>query len=274
METKFEEGDWTLTQEVLDEPPVRMFLNQYVMEKKKWPPLDVPGCKKKKLAICGLATTSRMLAPFQDPAFDIWSCHAGFKVLPRVDVTFEIHDPTVFGTHPEQFEKAYYEDLQKLQTPIFMQKHYDEIPNSIPYPIDEIVAQFGRFNTNTIEYMVWLAIRQGYEQVGLFGVEMEHGTEYIDQGRGVLYSLGILQGRGIGLYIPDNCQLFKCRWMYGFETAQRDLDTERIEKFKAEMNSELSNAQNQLNSSLAHFHEVKGRVDACDIINRRILKVD
>lgn len=266
--------EWALTQEVLDEIPVRNFLNQYMLEKKKFPPLDIPGMKQKKLAICGLATTTRMAAPFNDPTFDIWTCHAGYKVLPRVDVLFEVHDPKVFGTHPEQFEKAYYEDLQKWPKPIFMQEHYPEIPSSIAYPIKEIVEQFGRFNTNTIEYMIWLAIRQGYEQIGIFGVEMEHGTEYVDQGRGVVYSIGIAMGRGIGIYIPPECQLFKLRWMYGFETDQRDLDAERIEKFKTEMSNNLNQAQANLNNTLAAFHETKGRVEACDVILRRILKMD
>ena len=92
---------WILTQETLDEAPVRNFLNMYASEKKKFPPLDFPGGKKKKLAICGLATTTRMTAPFQDQSFDIWACHQGYKILPRVDVAFEVHDPYGFAKTEE-----------------------------------------------------------------------------------------------------------------------------------------------------------------------------
>ena len=112
---------WQIDQAFLDIPQVRSFLNQYHWEREKFPPLDVPGMKKKKVAICGLATTTRGMAPFGDPDCDIWCCMNGFKILPRVDVTFEIHDPEIFAKHPEQFEKDYWEDLKKLNHPVFMQ---------------------------------------------------------------------------------------------------------------------------------------------------------
>ena len=58
------------------------------------PPLITPAEKQPlKVAIVGTAPSSRLLAPFNDPSWQIWVCSPGnMNTVPRVDVWFEIHN--------------------------------------------------------------------------------------------------------------------------------------------------------------------------------------
>ncbi len=252
--------------EIMD-PVLQAHLARTAEEKEKYPPLKIPGAKgNKKVAICGLASTTRHMAPFTDPTWDVWTMHMGVKLLPRVDLLFETHDPLF-----EKYEKDYTEVLKALTIPVFMQKHYEEFPTSIEFPIKEFTDQFGRFFTNTVSYMIALAIRQRYERIDLYGVEMEHETEYVSQARSVIYFIGLAEGRGIVVGMPHACQLMKNRWLYGFETAQQDEVIQRIDKHESELAQQRSQMEAQLSSLQAGFHQITGSIAECAQIRRRIL---
>ena len=241
-------------------------------EKSAFPPVHPPNYKgNKKLAICGLAGTTRDFAPFDDPTWDIWSVHMGPFLLKRVDCSFEFHDPDIFK-QPQYKDHEYYERLKTLPCPIFMQKHYPEIPTSIVYPIDEITEEFGRFFTNSISYMLALAFRNQYEEVSVYGVEMEHGTEYVAQARSVIFFTGLLIGRGVKVSYPPVCQLFKNRWLYAFETAQKDEDCQKIEERRAQLQEQFNAVQGQVTAMTQQMFQLQGALTETDIINKRILQ--
>lgn len=244
------------------------------VESDEFPPVHAPNYTgNKKLAIVGLAPTTREFAPFNDKTFDIWSMHMGQFILPRVDVSFEFHNPYDFRK-PDYPDKQYYDLLVKSKVPCFMRQHYPEIPSSIPYPLREIVEEFGRFFTNSVSYMLALAFRNQYDEIHIFGVEMEHGTEYVDQARSVIYFIGLLMGRGVKIFIPPVCQLFKCRWLYGFETDQMDEDIQKIEARRRDLTAQLQQVQSQVNTFTQQMFQIQGAIQECDTLNRRILQTD
>ena len=244
------------------------------LERDTFPPVRAPNYTgNKKLVICGLATTSRDAAPFDDPTFDVWSMHMGPFVLRRVDVSFEFHDPEVFKK-PQYVDKEYYDRLCKLQIPVYMRRHYDDIPTSIAYPTEEIIKEFGRFFTNSVSYMLALAFRNQYEEVHVYGVEMEHGTEYVDQARSVIYFIGLLMGRGVRVFIPPICQLFKNRWLYGLETDQQDEDIQKIEARRRELTNQLSQVQGEVNAKTQLMFQLQGAINESELMNKRILQTD
>ena len=243
-------------------------------EKVLYPPCHPPNYRgNKKLVICGLATTTRDAAPFDDPSFDVWSMHMGPFILKRVDCSFEFHNPEDFKK-PEYLDKEYYDRLTKMQIPIFMRQHYDDIPTSIAYPTETIVKQFGRFFTNSVSYMLALAFRNDYEEVHLYGVEMEHGTEYVDQARSVIFFVGMLMGAGVRMFIPPVCQLFKNRWLYGLETDQQDEDIQKIEARRRDLSQQLQQVQGQVNALSQQMFQLQGAIQESELINRRILQTD
>lgn len=109
------------------------------------------------------------------------------------------------------------ESMAQLDIPVYMQQHWDIIPKSIPYPIKDIVARYGNYFTNTVSYMIALAIDMGPEEIGCYGVDMATASEYGPQRPSCEFFLGIAAGRGIKLTIPQKADLLKTRFLYGFE---------------------------------------------------------
>lgn len=181
------------------------------------------GAGKPPLVILGTAS-SMGSAPFEDENMEIWAIQTatakeGFK---RCDRAFEMHPRRYWG------EPAVMERINKLTVPVYMQDHTDEIPNSVRYPYEEVRERFylpvmkdNLFVTNTITWMLLLAIYEGYRDISLFGVHMAHDTEYGYQQASCSWALGIihgmmLQGEKFHLYIAPSSELLTARYEYGY----------------------------------------------------------
>ena len=90
------------------------------------------------------------------------------------------------------------------------------------YPFEDIKAFFKTdYFTNTIDYMIALAIYEGYKEIDLYGINMSQKTEYEYQKSSVDYWCGQAMGRGIKVTVhgersmimksPDNL-------IYGYYT--------------------------------------------------------
>jgi len=149
-----------------------------------------PAPVYKKVAIVG-CSDSKNLAPYDDKTWDVWAMNNAFSHVVRRTAWFEIHPvmqlpngqfqrrklirPGVFEWSDEfrgMPMKEYIESLAHLGCPVYMQQHWDAIPQSIPYPLEEITRKFGRYFTNSVSFMIALAIAQGYREIGCYGVDM------------------------------------------------------------------------------------------------------
>jgi hypothetical protein len=122
----------------------------------------------------------------------------------------------------------YISDLAKLPCPVYMQKHWDEIPNSIVYPVQEVINIIkSDYFTNTISYEIAIAIigiLQGqYDPtVGIWGVDMAvksdlmGNAEYSHQKPSCEFFLGLAAGMGINIILPPESDLLKARFLYAF----------------------------------------------------------
>ena len=78
---------------------------------------------------------------------------------------------------------------------------YTDLDN---YPGDEIINYFGTdFFTNTIDYMLALAIYEGATEINIYGVAMNAPEEYQYQRPGIHFWVGQAMGRGIKVRIMD-----------------------------------------------------------------------
>jgi hypothetical protein len=178
---------------------------------------------KRPLVILGTAA-SMTAAPFEDEDTEIWavqtaSAKEGFQ---RADRLFEMHPRRYWG------EPGVTARINETGLPVYMQDHYDEIPKSVRYPYEEIREKFylpvmkeNLFVTNTITWMLLLAIHEGYRDISLFGVHMAHETEYGYQQASCSWALGIihgmmLQGEKFNLYIVPSSELLTARYEYGY----------------------------------------------------------
>jgi hypothetical protein len=170
-----------------------------------------------KIAILGTATSSRLLAPFDDPSWEIWACSPANCDLPRIDYFFEIHamDTTL--------KEAAYVDFVKWcqkHPKIYMQEVRPEFPGSIAYPIKEMVAEFGPyFWSSSIAYMLALAISKKPAVIGLWGIDMSAHDEYAHQRPGCQYYIHEAKRRGIKIAVPHETDIHHPAPMYGYREA-------------------------------------------------------
>ena len=199
--------------------------------------------KAKKVAIVGF-TPSRSEAPYPNPDYEIWALNDLFEAIPRCDRLFQIHSRASLDTYTTRGEKAsYIERLRDIKVPIYMVEKHEDIPNSVAYPIDKMVAEFGPYFTNTISYMLALAIWEGFREIHVYGVDMAVGSEYAHQRPSCEYFLGIAKGRGIKLHIPYQSDLLKARFLYGFQEDEENAFNQKCAASIKMMNDRLTQAR-------------------------------
>lgn len=197
------------------------------------------------IAIVG-CSQSKDLAPFNDANFEIWGVNNLYPFIPRATRWFEIHEITlvngvylrrgspVFRGQPVvEYLKNLGEFAAKHNIPVYMQKKWDIVPTSVVYPLEEIVKTFGEYFTNTVSYELALAIYEklkgtsNAEEIHVYGVDMAVDTEYHHQRPSCEYFLGIIRGLELGgmkikHYIPDEADLLKTMYLYGFNEPHKN----------------------------------------------------
>jgi len=126
-----------------------------------------------------------------------------------------------------------------------MQKKWTSIKNSEIYPKEEIVRRFGNYFTNTISWMIALAIHKGYKTIGIFGVDMAVSSEYHHQRPSCEYFIGLARGMGINVILPDEADLLKARFLYGFERKLENQFAKKMNHSILSMKQRLQQAEMQ-----------------------------
>jgi hypothetical protein len=214
----------------------------------------------KKVAIVGFADT-RSEAPFTDPSWEIWGLNDLHAHIPRFDRWFDIHDRENIDldvtTGRADPTKCGIGGLKTLNVPIYMQDRYEDIPNSIKFPLAELQAKFGNYFTNSISFMIALALFEGYEEIGIWGVDMAVGKEYIKERPSVEHMIGIAQGRGVKVFIPDGCDLLKSRFIYGFQSKEQSAFNLKIESMRKGMEERINTLRGQEQQTLNQLRQIQ-----------------
>lgn len=179
-----------------------------------------PFFRTKKLGILG-RTTNIAYAPFDDPSWTLAS-HTSARELSKrePDWYFDLHRPACFRTESKTWNPHYHTWLKRLQTPIFMQEAWPEIPMAVRYPIERVLQEYRAYFTNHVAYMIALAMMEGVKTIGLFGCQYGAFTEYSTQRGSVEYWLGRFEQAGGEVILPvkDNTLLNFPAELYGYES--------------------------------------------------------
>ncbi len=187
--------------------------------------------KKEKVIIVGFAPSWQEV-PWQEDVenTEIWCLNEFYKVAKQVptfrcDRWFEIHDIN----SPSKAIPEHQAFLKQCPVPLYMWKQYPEYPNSIKFPLNDIIAYFeekgylgARYFTNSISLMVAYAIYEGFKEISIFGVDMATSSEYQAQRPSVEWWCGLAEGLGIKFHIPPTSDILKCTQIYGFESNNRN----------------------------------------------------
>ena len=150
-----------------------------------------------KVAILGLSP-SRDLAPWSEPDWELWGLAWDNEAV-RMHRAFEMHERSLI-------EDKAIERLNDLPT-LYVQHAMVEVPCGVVYPFDEVANTTGAYWTSSLGYMLALAIHEGAEEIGIWGVDMTDGYGY--QRPNMEYLIGFARGRGIKVTLAPSSPLCK-----------------------------------------------------------------
>jgi len=183
--------------------------------------------------------------------YDIWGINTALvnEKVERMDVCFEMHPKRYWG------QQGVTDRLNDFGKRVIMQDHYDQIPKSEAYPREAIKKKYhldtmgdNLYVTNTVTYMILLALEEGYTDISLYGIHMAHETEYAYQRASCMWILGIihgwiLQGLDYKLTIPEASQLFKAEYEYGYDEPTKAMQFLQGRKQGMQLGIDQANSQ-------------------------------
>lgn len=268
---------------------------------------DFPRTKD-KVALVGFHENTRDAAPYDDPEYEIWSLNEEYRYdwLKRTDRHFQLHPKWDFSrtnnmNDPNHFlwlknqsgdcifckglgkipggeadcpycdNGIYHVPESRNGLPIYMQREWKDIPNSIALPLNEMTKAFlphrsssstDHYYTSSPSYMLVLAMLLGFQTIRMFGFDMGTKTEYHYQKANMEYLIGIAHGRGIDVQLPGSTILTGL--LYGYENMRTGY-RQQLEMRKVSLNQQFSQTKSQcirlegkleLLSSLKNLEEI------------------
>ena len=212
-----------------------------------------PTLVKQKVAIVGFAGGSAHKAPFGDDAVEKWGINQLWKQLPDqpFDRWFELHSLYDFY----HANPGHQEFLRNFDGPVYVRAEDFAlalewgIDTAQPFPHSVLTERFRPYFTNTISWLIALAIMMRPDHIGMYGVDMaqDHilAAEYSEQRPSCEYFLGIVEGLGIELYIPNGSDLLATSHLYGYEDSGRVIEKMGSRFVELGKNKEQMSAQMQ-----------------------------
>lgn len=174
---------------------------------------------RRKVALIGTVTSSLRAAPWEDPSWEIWAHASASSLCKRVDRYFDLHPAAVIRETRKNAHLDYFGWLKRVQVPVYLQTKDPEVPASVRYPRERIQAEFPwRFGSQTA-WMIALALTEGVDAIGLFGIHYQHESEYAEQRANCEFWVGVAVGRGVQVVIPASCPVAREPVdLYGYES--------------------------------------------------------
>ena len=186
---------------------------------------------KKTVALVGSAYTTGGWAPYGE--CEVWSSNEthgkSWMQLGGVTAWFQLHPKWSFSKEHRWDHYGWLK--QEHPFPIYMQRKYDDIPASAPFPLREIQrsllwamyrgeAAVEKAFTSTFSYQMALAVHLGFERIEVYGIELALEAEYVYQREAMAFWCGMANGRGIEVWIPEACGLLLAP-LYGWEEVRK-----------------------------------------------------
>lgn len=156
-----------------------------------------------KVAVVGLSPTTHGLAPWDDESWELWGLPWDSFGWPFFKRSFEMHDMRLLKSEHCKRDQGYFDRLRECQG-LYMQEAYPEIPNAKQYPFEAC-----EYINSSIAYAMAMAIHEGAEEIGVYGVDMKADDEYGYQKPNMEYLIGLARGKGIKVHVPEQSPLLK-----------------------------------------------------------------
>lgn len=191
----------------------------YYWPQNKWP-RPKPGSAPKRVAIVGKGP-SHHGAPWGQKGWELWGLNEctpwpGYAPIEAHTRWFQLHPPRYLKKHhPDGILDLKQHWTKDRGIPCYMDRHYVRYPNSTRYPKQEVEAltPHGRYHTISFDWMVALAILEGFEEIALHACNLYTGPvmngESLSGRASVEYWSGVAEGRGARVTTHGNTDLFR-----------------------------------------------------------------
>ncbi len=213
--------------------------------------------KRRKIAIVGSASSTARLVPWDDHSLEIWAL--AWRTIPRADRLFDLHAGN-FDKNKRANVQQNYEDRLKgfKNTEIYLCKKHPDIPNSVEYPLEEVLEMMGpqldpcshgQYFASSIAFLICLAIYEKVDEIHIYGVDFVGQGEYEHQRPNMEYLIGVARGKGIEVYVPKGCALLEFDYIYGYQLPKdagiinRAILTDRLKQYKEKHEKALNVAR-------------------------------
>ena len=236
----------------------------------------------RRIAILGFSETM-VEAPFDDPTWEIWGMNGLHRIAPknappeRFSAWFELHTvPYILeyeqaagvGTGQSDWLK------QKHPFPIWMQEQFPEFPSSLPFPIEDLVQGYGiDYFTSSVAFELAFALAQpNVGEIGIWGIDLTHGTEWGDQRPCAEYWIGRIVEHGIKVTIHPRSALLKQRNRYGYAPSNPAVDEmKRFITEQSKVTYDKVNALKALNDkTVAEMQTNDGALQLAKVLYERL----
>jgi hypothetical protein len=187
---------------------------------------------KKTVALVGSAYTTGGWAPYGE--CEVWCSNEmhgkSWMQLDGVTRWFQLHPRWSFTKEHRWDHFGWLK--QEHPFPIYMQRHFDDIPNSIPYPLREIQRdllggtwrgedRIQKAFTSTFCYQMALALHEmRFDRLEIYGIELALNAEYQYQREAMAFWMGKADGMGVEVWIPEQCGLLLAP-LYAYEEIRK-----------------------------------------------------
>jgi hypothetical protein len=205
---------------------------------------------------------------------EYWGMNSAYdsQGLERFTRWFELHDlKTMYEDYPGQERPEHLEWLKQEQPiPVYAWEEEIErlpIPSGVSFPTDKVLGHFApfRYFTNTVTWLVGLAIVEGFTKIGLYGVDMATKKEHRRERPSVEWLLGWAMGAGIKIALPPGCDLLHVSYLYGREQAT-DV-TEKVRAYLAELEERRDSAWEKKIRAEKAYYQLLGAMDALEYVD-------
>lgn len=232
----------------------------------------------RKLALIGTGASGAE-APFEDKSYEIWGVASRFEYVTRADRWFELHR---LAGEPEEFQRNWRKSIRKFSSELDLYMLYPENdlgPNVKAYPYQHIVDRFGTyFMTSSFSWMLAMAIDELRPQngepvdgeIGIWGVDMEYGTEYRQQRAGFRHFIDVARILGIQVTrFADSGLSFE---PIPYPLWQDDPLLSKIKKRKKETLSKLAGLEEALRHTRTMIAQNRMAIDELSRVNPDTVK--
>jgi len=139
---------------------------------------------------------------------EVWTMNHRVEQLPVDSITlhFDFHDTTWTSLKTQGYN--YFKWLEKNQHRTMLTGADSRLSNSRVFPKDEILNKYERkFFTCSVPWMIAYAIEQKPIEIGIYGINLSHKSEYIHQRPPVLELIKRAKDAGIKVILPEASKL-------------------------------------------------------------------